>query len=133
MKIKNFFATMTLFLFGFACHTNVSSIDQDQIPAIPEVVTVAKELCFPEFPGQGLQIHGLRLSWQQTDRATGYKLYRSEVNDFSLAEPVVEINMLTYDDMGLAVNTGYYYWLEAINNHGSSPPASFNKLPRPIS
>jgi beta-galactosidase len=80
----------------------------------------------------------INLSWTASaTRGVVYNVFRSTTSDFtpSNANQIATASGTTYSDAGLAVNTTYYYVLEASNASGTSAPTpqvSATTIPIPI-
>ncbi|MEK7793605.1 MAG: tandem-95 repeat protein, partial [Candidatus Hydrogenedentota bacterium] len=73
----------------------------------------------------------VELAWDAVDGATGYEVYRSEIEDFASAELLVAVEGLTYTaEQGTpgafgcqpSDPTAYTYWVVAVNDCGPSFP-----------
>ena len=77
----------------------------------------------PQAPGElkasALNASSVKLSWPAVDKATGYRIVRSEVGSEQY-EQVYEGQALTYTDQGLASGQGYSYRVTAYNGAGES-------------
>ncbi|MEO1053052.1 MAG: fibronectin type III domain-containing protein [Bacteroidota bacterium] len=80
----------------------------------------------------------INLSWDDVATETSYTLWRSAESGtgFSILIDNIPENTITYSDQGLAPNTPYFYYLEAVNGSGSSAPtaevsATTNASPNP--
>ena len=63
----------------------------------------------------------VRLSWNRVDDAAGYRLYRNSSDTLGESpEALAQVTDTFYTDV---VGGGYYYWLSAYNDNGSSEPA----------
>ena len=67
---------------------------------------------------QGTFPDRIRLNWTGVSGATGYEIWRSDVNEIGLAQAIGITAASTYDDM-LTANYSYefYYWVRAVNNY----------------
>ncbi|MCH9662659.1 MAG: fibronectin type III domain-containing protein, partial [Gammaproteobacteria bacterium] len=80
-------------------------------PAVPTVVTGT------------LKGNTLSLEWTRTEEADDYEVWRHTADMSGAATKIsgeTNINGLRYDDTGLDLATGYFYWLKACNNVGCS-------------
>nr|MCA8836539.1 fibronectin type III domain-containing protein [Pseudomonadota bacterium] len=97
--------------------------------ALAKATTLATPTSAPGTPAVPTVVAGtlkgntLSLEWTRTEEADDYEVWR-HIADMSGAATKISgdtnINGLRYDDTGLALATGYYYWLKACNNVGCS-------------
>lgn len=77
----------------------------------------------PQAPGElkalALNTSSVKLSWPAVDKATGYRIVRSEAGSEQY-EQVYEGQALTYTNQGLASGQGYTYRVTAYNAAGES-------------
>jgi hypothetical protein len=62
------------------------------------------------------------VDWDTSSSAFSYKLYRSEIDDFSTAISIGDA-FPSYYDYNVAGNVGYYYWAVGSNDCGDSAPS----------
>ena len=81
----------------------------------------------PQAPGElkalPLNTSSVKLSWPAVEKATGYRIVRSEAGSEQY-EQVYEGQALTYTDQGLASGQGYSYRVTAYNAAGESEYAA---------
>jgi fibronectin type 3 domain-containing protein len=65
--------------------------------------------------------NSITLTWDPTPGATSYHLYRGTSSGGEGTTPIVTTTGTSYTDSGLAVNTGYFYEVTAVNSAGESP------------
>ena len=92
------------------CSSRSSAVSATTAPEMPETPTAATQ-----------SESAISISWSAVAGATHYKLYRSDTSEGSFDQVGGEIAGTDYvDNSGLAVNTSYYYQLEACNDNGCS-------------
>jgi len=64
----------------------------------------------------------VRVSWDAVAGATSYEVWRHTGNSTSLASKISSPNPVgtSYDDLGAATDTTYYYWVKALNAENAS-------------
>ena len=95
---------------GSGCSSRSSAVSATTTPETPETPTAATQ-----------SESAISISWSAVAGATHYKLYRSATSGGLFAQIGGEIAATDYVDASdLAVNTSYYYQLEACNDNGCS-------------
>ena len=95
---------------GNGCSSRSSAVSATTAPERPETPTVETQ-----------SESAISISWSAVAGATHYKLYRSATSGGLFAQIGGDITATDYVDASdLAVNTSYYYQLEACNDNGCS-------------
>ena len=95
---------------GNGCSSRSSAVSATTAPETPETPTAATQ-----------SESAISISWSAVAGATHYKLYRSATSGGLFAQIGGDITATDYVDASdLAVNTSYYYQLEACNDNGCS-------------
>lgn len=105
-RIKAFYANRTY--TGLGKPSNV--LHADPVPQAPAGLTVEQS---------GTDV--LVISWQETEGAETYNLYRSDTGDAAYTCIAQGLTSLQYHDQGLKDNKTYYYRLSAVNAAGEGP------------
>ncbi len=88
-----------------------------EIPTVPEKVSAS----------DGTYDDKVRVSWDESDRATYYEVYRNTIN----TNPAVLLednqNLPPYDDTSAVTGIIYYYWIKACNSSGCSDYSSYDR------
>ena len=87
-----------------------------EIPSAPEKASAS----------DGTYDDKVRVSWQKSDRATYYEVYRNTINT---NPALLEGNQILppYDDDSAGVGVIYYYWIKACNSTGCSDYSSYDR------
>jgi hypothetical protein len=62
----------------------------------------------------------IRITWNASDLATGYTVWRHTANSSAAATEIGSAAGTTYDDVATVAKTTYYYWVKATNAAGVS-------------
>jgi phage gpG-like protein len=62
----------------------------------------------------------VRVTWEASSGATGYKVFRNASNNSSGAQQIGTSTASQYDDTTAVVGTTYWYWVKAYNSAGDS-------------
>jgi hypothetical protein len=96
--------------------------------SLPDTGYAASALTSPSDPtgvdaSDGIYMDKVRISWDQTEGAAYYEVYRTAVDsppengDQPLAD---DVSITRYDDFSTEENVTYYYWVKACNSAGCS-------------
>lgn len=62
----------------------------------------------------------IRVTWQASENATAYQIWRGTVNAYSRASLIATQASTTYDDHSPTPGAYYYYWVKAVTPSGTS-------------
>ena len=96
--------------------------------SLPDTGYAAGELTPPSEPtgvdaSDGTYMDKVRISWDQTEGAAYYQVFRTENNSSPMIgdSPIADYVLIpTFDDFTAEENSTYYYWLNACNFEGCS-------------
>ena len=103
-------------------------------PAEVDNYTIAGDVAAPATPAGLSATVGtgkvVKLSWTANTEPDllGYKILRSTTNNMSTAALIAFISATTFIDVGVAMSTQYFYWIEAVddsNNVSTAFPTQF--------
>ena len=81
-------------------------------------------------------IDRVELTWNVVENATGYSVYRANMEDFSDAVELAEIEIMNYADNSVELGVDYFYRVQALNANASSnlsfPVTGRALLPIPV-
>lgn len=66
--------------------------------------------------------HSIRVGWETSVRASGYRIYRNTVDDPGTAIEISATHRLYHHDTSTAPGESFYYFVRAYNASGDSPP-----------
>lgn len=74
----------------------------------------------------GTYTNRVRVTWNSTSGATGYKLWRGTTNQSASANQIGSPSAASYDDYAVVPGSLYFYWVQATNTVGASALSSSN-------
>ena len=75
----------------------------------------------------------VKVSWQASQNATSYEVWRGTVNAYSSASKIASPTTTSYDDTAAAPGALYYYWVRAVTTAGTSAFSVSDTGHRPLS
>ncbi len=75
----------------------------------------------------------VKVSWQASQNATKYEVWRGTVNAYSQAQKIASPTATSYNDTSATPGTLYYYWVRAVTTAGTSAFSASDSGFRPLS
>ena len=95
-------------------------------PSASAYSLVASNIAFPTAPEitdiKAITSNQFNIEWNRVPNVFSYTLFRNTINNLSNAFSIAGLtgNITNYDDIGLNLNTNYYYWVKSYNLSGES-------------
>ena len=83
--------------------------------------------------GDGTHAGYVRVSWQASQNATSYEVWRGTVNAYSSASRIASPTATSYNDTSATPGALFYYWVRAVTTAGTSAFSASDTGYRPLS